>query len=95
MWIWIAVIALFKVICISIVCLKHGTFGMLHTHLNKASGLLLFISPIMFVFFDIKLAVFFVLAGTCSLGVLEEFLIDITERDLDLNRRGLFYKLNK
>lgn len=94
MWIWIAVIALFKVICISIVCLKHGTFGMLHTHLNKAAGLLLFISPIMFAFFDLKLAVFYVLAGTCSLSVFEELIIDLTERDLDLNTRGIFYKLN-
>ncbi len=67
---------------------------MLHTHLNKAAGLLLFISPIMFAFFDLKLAVFYVLAGTCSLSVFEELIIDLTERDLDLNTRGIFYKLN-
>lgn len=54
LWIWIAVIAMIKLINILSGYVYQQRFVMLHTRANKATGLILFLCPISFLLFAVK-----------------------------------------
>lgn len=60
LWLWIAAIAAFKMVQAVWGFFKHKRFLAVHTHLNKLTGLLLFLLPFSIALWD----------GTCSAAVL-------------------------
>lgn len=92
--IWFAVIALIKIIAVAIVCIKHNTFGSIHTHMNKITGFVLFISPLLLKHIDLKILCSCV-GGVALVAAIEELVIDLIYPNLDLNRKGLFAEQNK
>ena len=81
------VIILIRFISIAAVAYKFRTFGVLHTRLNKATGLILFVYP-----FSMTLKLGNILAFlVCIIGLisaLEELIIHLTSDQLDLNRKA-------
>ena len=88
---WIIFIVIVRVISMSVVFLKFRTFAILHTYANKLTGLLLFVFIPLLVFVESDLLIVIVcLVG--SLSAVEELLINLSSKELNLNRKGLFSK---
>lgn len=58
--VWIFIIALIKISCIVIIFIRFKQFGMIHTYLNKLTGLLIFIYPILNYFISCKIYLYFI-----------------------------------
>ncbi len=63
----------------------------LHTYLNKVTGLALFISPLLLVILNIDttLAILLIIA---TLSAIEDFYLNLSEKKLNLNIKGIFFK---
>ena len=89
MIIWIILIFIIKVLSFIIGFFKFHEVGFLHTYLNKITGLLIFLSPIIYKLLGIKICISIV----CSLAMisaLEELFINIEEKKLDINIKGIY-----
>lgn len=89
MMIWIVVIALIKVSSIIVIFIRFKQFGMIHTYLNKLTGLLIFVYPILNYFISCKFYLYlvFIIATITSL---EEISICSTIASLDLDKKSYF-----
>lgn len=86
---WIIAIIAIRAASMIGVLVKHRTFGILHTYGNKATGLLLFLSPLLLGCIQLEALTFLVcLVGTVSAA--EELTIHLTSKDLELNRKSIF-----
>lgn len=68
---------------------KFHTFAILHTWANKATGLLLFVTPVVFIVAP-RTEAFYPVCFLALLSAAEESLILIFSSKLELNRRSLF-----
>lgn len=96
MLLWIMGIGGIRLLSWFIGFIKFRTFASLHTYANKATGFVLFCSPILCILWGMPITV----AGICilaSLSALEELAITITSRKLLRNTVSLFNRplLNK
>ena len=67
LWIWIIAIALIRFSNLIYGCVYKGKFIFLHTTLNKATGILLFLLPLTLTFFEVKhSAIIVCFLATCS-----------------------------
>lgn len=86
--VWIAVIALIRLIALAVCYFRFHKFAFLHTYANKATGLLLFLSPVLFWLFGIDVSCY-LLCGLAIFSALEEFVIEIFSHQLDPNRKSI------
>jgi len=93
LWMIISIssIALIRIVAYLIGFIKYKSFISIHTYLNKLTGLCLFLSPILFYFWGLEITGI-VLISIAAVSSLEEMLIDITSKQVDLDRKGLFIK---
>ena len=89
MMIWIIIIALIKVSSIIVIFIRFKQFGMIHTYLNKLTGLLIFIYPISNYFISCKFYLYLVFI-IATITALEEILICSTIASLDLDKKSYF-----
>ena len=89
MILWFVVIFFIKISCIFIVYFRFKEFGMVHTYMNKLTGILIFIYPVLNYFIDCKAYIFMIFV-VASLTAIEEILIDLTMDTLDLDRKFYF-----
>ena len=89
MVIWVIVIALIKVSSIIVIFIRFKQFGMIHTYLNKLTGLLIFIYPISNYFISCKFYLYLVFI-IATITALEEILICSTIASLDLDKKSYF-----
>ncbi|MGE4277805.1 MAG: CDP-alcohol phosphatidyltransferase family protein, partial [Lawsonibacter sp.] len=84
-------IALIRIAAYTVGYCKFHTFSALHTVMNKATGALLFLFPVLLRIFDWNVAglIVCVIAGLSSF---EELAITISARELDRNCKSLFTK---
>jgi CDP-diacylglycerol--glycerol-3-phosphate 3-phosphatidyltransferase len=69
---------------------KYKSFVMLHTYLNKLTGLLIFILfPIMFITNNINYFWFIIIIAILS--ALEEFIVHTISPQYDVNKKSIFY----
>lgn len=70
---------------------RYHKLAFLHTYLNKATGLALFISPLLIVILniDITLAILLLIA---TLSAIEDLYLNLSEKKLNLNGKGIFFK---
>lgn len=70
---------------------RYNKLAFLHTYLNKATGLALFISPLLIVILniDITLAILLLIA---TLSAIEDLYLNLSEKKLNLNIKGIFFK---
>jgi CDP-diacylglycerol--glycerol-3-phosphate 3-phosphatidyltransferase len=92
-WIWIvaSVVALIRITGYLTAFFRFHAFLSLHTYLNKLTGLLLFLSPVLYYCTGL-LVTGIVLASVSTLSSLEELILDITMAEADRDRKGLFLK---
>ncbi len=85
---WAAGIAAVRVISIITAFIKYKTFGMLHTFGNKIAGLMLFLFPL-----TIKSNIYlYLLCIVGSLSAIEELIIHLISKELDVNRKSMVFK---
>ena len=89
---WIAAIAGIRLISMCVALVKYKTFASIHTYGNKITGLLMFLFPLFMPVMNVTLLVY-ILCFTASLSAIEELLIQVTSRQLQLNRKSIFVKI--
>ncbi|MCL2035735.1 MAG: CDP-alcohol phosphatidyltransferase family protein [Oscillospiraceae bacterium] len=88
---WIAAIAIVRLVSLGIGFVKYHTVAFLHTYANKATGIALFCFPLFYHVADSMITAI-ILCSIASLSAAEELLINLKEKNLNRNIRGLFYK---
>lgn len=89
MWICIVVIALLRGAAYGIGFYKYRTFTSMHTFLNKVSGVLIFIFPLLYVLLGFNISGIIIFIAT-FLSSLEEVLIILKSKDLNRDCKGIF-----
>lgn len=88
--VWVAGIALIRLFALAVCYIRFRKIAFLHTYANKATGLLLFLSPVLFGLFGFDVSCY-LLCGLATLSALEELLIELTSHQLDINRKSILY----
>lgn len=87
---YLAIIALIRITSLLIAFFKYRTFAVLHTYANKATGLLIFCFPFLYVLIDISILGY--LIGTVAIiASIEELVIHLISKKLERNIKGLFF----
>ncbi len=89
--VWIAVIAAIRISAAGVSYVKHGVFASLHTYANKATGFLIFLFPFFILIFA-PAALLWILFSAATLSAIEELLMQINGKILNLDRKSLFSK---
>jgi len=89
--IWTIVIGIIRLTAMGVALIKYKTFASLHTYGNKISGLILFLIPI-FISFIYTDAVMYIICVMASISAIEELIIQLTSRELQVNITSLFSK---
>lgn len=91
LWILVAVILLRGVNFIITRC-KFHQWSMMHPYGNKAAGLQLYLLlPVCYVLKEIPIAIGLILGIAALLSAMEEFVILLTTKEYDENRKGLLF----
>lgn len=85
-----AIIALVRTASMVVVYIRYRTFGGLHTYGNKLTGLMLFIFPVTLVFGRADWLLYLICV-VALLSALEELIIHLTSKELEGNRKSLFF----
>ena len=88
---WVGGIALLRLGAAAAAKYRFGRFGFLHTMGNKFTGLLLFCYPFS-LFLTRSQATLYVLCATATLSAAEELLIELTAKQWNPDRAGIFAK---
>lgn len=91
LWLFIAFIALLRFVSYSIGYYKYRTFASLHTYANKATGVLIFVFPLLYILWDIKITVT-ILCVVAFISSFEELLITLKSKELNRNCKSIFMK---
>lgn len=91
MVIWILSIGLIRIVSMAIGFKKYKTFAMLHTYGNKITGMALFLFPLFIGYFH-NTVVIYVICVIASLSAIEELIIQLTSRQLEINKPSIFIK---
>jgi len=88
---WMIMIAMIRLTSVMIVRMKFHTFAVLHTYLNKLTGITLLLFPLVYSFVDIGFfsSVICVIA-TCA--AVEEMIIHIYSKELRYESKGLWIR---
>ena len=93
-WQFIILIILLRGASYSIVYYKYHTFAALHTYANKATGILIFVFPLLYILLDITITEI-ILCVIALISSLEELVIIIKSKELNLNCKSIFIKKSK
>jgi len=89
--IWIILIGGIRLASMVIGLKKYKTFVSLHTYANKLTGLVLFLFPLLLLFFH-STVIIYIICFVASLSAIEELIIQMTSRELQINRPSIFIK---
>ena len=88
---WMIIITMIRLTSILIVRVKFHTLFVLHTYMNKLTGIILLFSPLVYPFMDIEfLASVVCLIATCA--AVEEMIIHIYSKELKTKSKGIWIK---
>lgn len=88
-WPFLLGIVLLRAANVGIVLIKHKQFGILHTYLNKATGLLVFLFVPLWILFPGDSWIW-ICIGLAALSAAEETLIHLLRKSYDPNRKSIF-----
>lgn len=86
---WVIFIAVIRLAAMMVARIKYHSFASLHTYGNKATGLLLFLFPLLLAFSHAEVLMYMICV-LASISAIEELLIHLTSDELLLNRKGWF-----
>jgi len=87
---WVAAIAITRFVSLGIGFKKYQAVAFLHTYANKATGVVLFCFPIFYQVVNSAITAI-ILCSIASLSAIEELTINLREKNLNRNIRGIFY----
>lgn len=92
-WIWISAVAIALVRAASYLIgyRKYHVFSALHTYANKATGVFLYVTPVLGMRLGVT-ATGIMLCGLAAFSAGEELLITGRSKDLDRNRKSIFIR---
>lgn len=85
----LAAAALIRAANAAVAFFRYSSFVILHTWGNKITGFLIFVSPLLLIT-SARTAAALVICSLAILSALEELLIHLTAKSLNLNRKSLF-----
>lgn len=93
LWLCIGLIGLLRLVSYGIGFYKYRTYSSLHTNMNKAAGVMIFIFPLLYALLGVNAAgaLIFIVALISSL---EEMLIIIKSKELDRDCKSIFNMKN-
>lgn len=89
--IWIIGIAVIRIISLLVGYLRYRAFSSLHTYGNKATGMILFLFPILFPIIGMANTEKIIIVMAC-LSAIEELAINSTSRTLNINVKSIFFE---
>lgn len=89
--VFIGLIAVIRLISQIVGWVRYHQLAFLHTYLNKATGLALFISPIILVLLDVDMTLI-ILLTIAILSAMEDLYLNLKDEKLNLNNKGIFFK---
>jgi CDP-diacylglycerol--glycerol-3-phosphate 3-phosphatidyltransferase len=89
--IWIILIAMIRLLSMVVVMKKYKTFASIHTYGNKITGIVLFVFPILLPHINTTVLIY-IICVIASISAIEELIIQLTSRQLELNKKSLFIK---
>ena len=93
MIIWFIAIFTIKILSIIVGYIKYKSFSPLHTYLNKITGVLLFLLPVMITFLP-KSAGIYTILTFASISAIEELLIIAIKKNYNANRKSFIHSDN-
>lgn len=91
---WIVVIVIIRISSITTVIFKYHTFAVLHTYSNKATGIALFFLPLFLGLIDVGILAW-IICIIATLSAIEELIIHLTSKELNIDIIGIFAKRAK
>jgi Phosphatidylglycerophosphate synthase len=85
---WTIGIAVIRIVSLIVGYAKYKSLTFLHTYANKATGLILFLFPYIYLIFGANRTEYIILL-VATLSALEEITITITSKTLDLNVKSI------
>lgn len=94
LWIklWVAGIALIKAVSLLTGAVKYRSLAFLHTYMNKITGALLFLFPLLYSFVGLTVTAI-LLCSAATLGAIEELVINLRSREIAYDVKSLFIKV--
>ncbi len=89
--IWVILIAFVRLLSLAVGVIKFHAVAFLHTYTNKATGVILFLVPILYKFEDFQITAVIV-CSIASLSALEELLIFLKSKHLNRDVHSIFSK---
>lgn len=87
--IWIILISIIRATSMFVAFKKYKTFASIHTWGNKITGMCLFLFPILFLYINTNVLIY-ITCVAASISAIEELIIQLTSRNLHLNRQSIF-----
>lgn len=89
--IWIISIAIIRLAAMLVALKRYKTFASIHTYGNKITGIVLFIFPMLLLYIYTTLLMY-IICLVASISAIEEFIIQLKSRQLELNKKGILSK---
>lgn len=83
-------IALIRLVSQAIGWVRFHQLAFLHTYMNKATGIALFIAPVLLVILDINMTLIILLTIAIT-SAIEDLYLNLKENELNLNNKGIFF----
>lgn len=90
-YIWVISIGIIRLMSMAVALKKYKTFAGLHTYANKITGISLFIFPMLLPYIHIAVLMY-IICAVASISAIEELTIQLTSRQLELNKKSIFAK---
>ncbi|MBR4685668.1 MAG: CDP-alcohol phosphatidyltransferase family protein [Candidatus Methanomethylophilaceae archaeon] len=90
MIIWIAALAIFRIIAIAVGSIRFGKAAFLHSYLNKATSAGIYLSPVLIAFIGVP-ATIVILGILATVSTMEHFYYNLTSDEYDPNAKGVFF----
>ena len=87
MIVWVSAIAVLRIMAFAIGYARLGEPGFVHTYLNKAAGVLLFLSPFIIILIGVT-ASWILICSVATVSSVEFFYINMHSRDYDPDRKS-------
>ena len=92
-WVWLIIvcIAFIRIIGYGIGFYKYHTFSALHTYANKLTGVLIFVSPVLYFLSGLNFTII-ILSTVALISAVEEFIITAKSKELNRDCRSIFFE---
>lgn len=87
--VWIILITIIRVGGMVLALKKYKTFVSIHTSGNKITGVIFFLFPMLFLYID-KIILIYIICAAATISAIEEFMIQLTSKEVQLNRKSIF-----